>query len=156
MGFTPRRRAWKACPSQNDDFLPRFGIYPLYTALQGTSIPKRFGTRASGNDTTLPIVAHSTQALSQRTPAATQGTLAVGTRHLSSCNKALRHLAHSSLQLQQGFPQSPHGTPAVSTTIFGHAHRGKSTKHTTQIACLAVSATKMAKNHTRNCYYRRN
>ena len=30
--------------SQNDDFLPRFGIYPLYTALQGTSIPKRFGT----------------------------------------------------------------------------------------------------------------
>ena len=44
LGFTPRRRAWKACPSQNDDFLPRFGIYPLYTALQGTSIPKRFGT----------------------------------------------------------------------------------------------------------------
>ena len=44
LGLTPRRRAWKACPSQNDDFLPRFGIYPLYTALQGTSIPKRFGT----------------------------------------------------------------------------------------------------------------
>ena len=27
----------------------RFGIYPLYTALQGTSIPKRFGTRLSGS-----------------------------------------------------------------------------------------------------------
>ena len=44
LGFTPRRRPWKAGPSQNDDFLPRFGIYLLYTALQGTSIPKRFGT----------------------------------------------------------------------------------------------------------------
>ena len=44
LGFTPRRRPCKAGPSQNDDFLPRFGIYPLYTALQGTSIPKRFGT----------------------------------------------------------------------------------------------------------------
>ena len=44
LGLTPRRRPCKACPSQNDDFLPRFGIYPLQTALQGTSIPKRFGT----------------------------------------------------------------------------------------------------------------
>ena len=44
LGSTPRRRPCKACPSQNDDFLPRFGIHPLYTALQGTSIPKRFGT----------------------------------------------------------------------------------------------------------------
>ena len=44
LGFTPRRRPWKAGPSQNDDFLPRFGIYPLWKALQGTSIPKRFGT----------------------------------------------------------------------------------------------------------------
>ena len=24
--------------------MPRFGIHPLYTTLQGTSIPKRFGT----------------------------------------------------------------------------------------------------------------
>ena len=32
LGFTPRRRPWKACPSQNDDFLPRFGIHPLQTA----------------------------------------------------------------------------------------------------------------------------
>ena len=44
LGFTPRRRAWKACSSQNDDFLPRFGIHPFQIALQGTSIPKRFGT----------------------------------------------------------------------------------------------------------------
>ena len=44
LGFTPRRRPWKAGPSQNDDFLPRFGIHPLQTALQSTSIPKRFGT----------------------------------------------------------------------------------------------------------------
>ena len=44
LGFTPRRRPWKAGPSQNDDFLPRFGIYPFWKALQGTSIPKRFGT----------------------------------------------------------------------------------------------------------------
>ena len=28
LGFTPRRRPWKAGPSQNDDFLPRFGIHP--------------------------------------------------------------------------------------------------------------------------------
>ena len=48
LGFTPRRRPWKAGPSQNDDFLPRFGIHPLYTALQGTSIPKRFGTTFLG------------------------------------------------------------------------------------------------------------
>ena len=40
----PRRRPWKAGPSQNDDFLPRFGIHPLWKAFQGTSIPKRFGT----------------------------------------------------------------------------------------------------------------
>ena len=40
----PRRRPWKACPSQNDDFLHRFGLHPLQTSLQGTSIPKRFGT----------------------------------------------------------------------------------------------------------------
>ena len=40
----PRRRPCKACPSQNDDFLPRFGIHPLWKAFQGTSIPKRFGT----------------------------------------------------------------------------------------------------------------
>ena len=44
LGFTPRRRPWKAGSSQNDDFLPRSGIYPLQTSLQGTSIPKRFGT----------------------------------------------------------------------------------------------------------------
>ena len=44
LGLTPRRRPCKACPSQNDDFFPRFGINPLQTALQGTSIPKRFGT----------------------------------------------------------------------------------------------------------------
>ena len=44
LGFTPRRRPWKACPSQNDDFLPRFGIHPLQRGLQGRSIPKRFGT----------------------------------------------------------------------------------------------------------------
>ena len=44
LGFTPRRRPWKAGPSQNDDFLLRFGIHPLQTSLQGTSIPKRFGT----------------------------------------------------------------------------------------------------------------
>ena len=103
LGFTPRRRPWKAGPSQNDDFLPRFGIYPLQTALQSTSIPKRFGTRASGNDTTLPIVAHSTQALSQRTPAATQGTLAVGTRHFSSYNKAFRSRHMALQQLAQRF-----------------------------------------------------
>ena len=99
----PHRRPWKAGPSQNDDFLPRFGIYPLHTTLQGTSIPKRFGTRASGNDTTLPIVAHSTQALSQRTPAATQGTLAVGTRHFSSYNKAFRSRHMALQQLAQRF-----------------------------------------------------
>ena len=44
LGFTPRRRPWKAGPSQNDDFLPRFGIHPFWKALQGISIPKRFGT----------------------------------------------------------------------------------------------------------------
>ena len=44
LGFTPRRRPWKAGSSQNDDFLPRSGIYPLQTSLQGTSIPKRFGS----------------------------------------------------------------------------------------------------------------
>ena len=44
LGFTPRRRPCKACPSQNDDFLPRSGIHPLWKAFQGTSIPKRFGT----------------------------------------------------------------------------------------------------------------
>ena len=43
----PRRRPWKACLSQNDDFLPRFGIHPLQRGLQGTSIPKRFGTTIS-------------------------------------------------------------------------------------------------------------
>ena len=51
LGFTPRRRPWKACPSQNDDFLPRFGIHPLQRGLQGRSIPKRLGTtfpRAAG------------------------------------------------------------------------------------------------------------
>ena len=44
LGFTPRRRPWKAGSSQNGDFLPRFGIYPFLAAFQGTSIPKRFGT----------------------------------------------------------------------------------------------------------------
>ena len=38
----PHRRPCKACPSQNDDFLPRFGIHPLWKAFHGTSIPKRF------------------------------------------------------------------------------------------------------------------
>ena len=44
LGFTPRRKPWKAGSSQNGDFLPRFGIYPFLAAFQGTSIPKRFGT----------------------------------------------------------------------------------------------------------------
>ena len=42
LGFTARRRPWKAGSSQNGDFLPRFGIYPFLAAFQGTSIPKRF------------------------------------------------------------------------------------------------------------------
>lgn len=48
----------KAYKSQNDGFLPRFGIRPSQRALQGMQIPKRFGT--------------SPQALRQPHPAAPQ------------------------------------------------------------------------------------
>ena len=44
LGFTPARSAWEAGQSQNEAKSRRFGIYPLWKALQGTSIPKRFGT----------------------------------------------------------------------------------------------------------------
>ena len=46
LGFTPSRSAWEAGQSQNEAKSRRFGIYPLWKALQGTSIPKRFGTTA--------------------------------------------------------------------------------------------------------------
>ena len=48
------------------------------------------------------------------------------------------------------------GYPADSATFFGRAHRGKSTKHTTQIARLAIPAAEMAKSHTRNCHFQKN
>ena len=46
LGFTPLRMRSTAYKSQNDGFLPRFGIYPSQRALQGMQIPKRFGTTA--------------------------------------------------------------------------------------------------------------
>ena len=46
LGFTPRRRPWKACPSQNDDFLPRFGIYPPPDSPPGHINPKTIWNNA--------------------------------------------------------------------------------------------------------------
>ena len=68
--------------------------YPQQRGLQGTSIPKRFGTMTPADSTI---------------------------------------------------------TSADSTTLFGHAHRDKSTKHTTPNSLLGRSRRRNGKNHCPNC-----
>ena len=81
-----------------------------------------------------PSRAHQSQNdLEQGPPALSQGILAVAYRP----------------------PALSQGPPAVSTTIFGHAHRGKSAKHTAQIVRCAALEGKMAKNRGWNCYFSR-
>ena len=136
----------------------RFGIYPLYTALQGTSIPKRFGTKH------LSSCHKALWGVAQRFPA-------VGTGHsladehpdsvvASSCSKTFgESTPHREAYRAHSSPNSPISPrlvklpplegPArhiVHQTIWNKALRQlKWQNPTPEIAILAAPVAKMAK-----------